>query len=900
MSPQAGTAPMPATAPSTPMMQQYFELKRRWPDCLLFFRLGDFYEMFFDDAKTASRELELTLTGRDCGLEERAPMCGVPFHAADSYIARLVARGYKVAVCEQTEDPALAKGLVRRDVIRVVSPGTVTDAASLEERRNNWILSVYRAGRVFGLAAADLTTGLVDATMLVTGATESKLLDEIARYAPSEIVSNPAFHEDADLRARLAARTGAYLSPLPESAFAEATTDAALARLLPLELREARDANPSSTVLWGQAAGALVGYLAETQRTDPSHLRPLHLYAVDDFMALDATARRNLEIVESLRDRGRRGTLLWAVDRTVTSMGGRLMRRTLEQPLLNVHDIRQRQDAVQELAERFLDRQELREALKGLGDVERLTSKAALGTMNAREAVALRTALGRLPYLKDLAGRFAGTLLTETAERLDALADLSDLLERALADDPPIGLKEGGLLRTGFDADVDRLRSATTEGKDWIAALEATERDRTGIRSLKVGYNRVFGYYIDVTKPNLAQVPDDYQRRQTTANGERYITPALKEMEDTILGAEQKSVAREYELFTGVRDRIAEAASRLLATASSVSALDVFAALAEVADREGYCRPEVDLSDALEIEEGRHPVVEQVLGAGRFVPNGTWMDLAEHRLMILTGPNMAGKSTYMRQVALIALLAQTGSFVPAKRARIGVVDRIFTRVGASDDLASGQSTFMVEMSEVAAILAHATRRSLLVLDEIGRGTSTYDGLSIAWAVIEHVSDPEEIGARTLFATHYHELTDLEGLVPGVVNYRVAVDETTGEVVFLHRIERGGSDDSYGIEVARLAGVPDAVVQRAKELLATLERENGGRDRLKVRKGARPMDGQIDLFSASMALRSADGLLDELKAMDVTKMTPLDALNALHDLQQRARKSARNGRRPEDG
>ena len=892
---QESFLPSGGAPPTTPMMQQYFELKGKWPDCILFFRLGDFYEMFFEDARLASRELELTLTGRDCGMEERAPMCGVPFHAAEAYISRLVSRGYKVAICEQVEDPALAKGLVRRDVIRVVSPGTVTDTAMLDERRNNWILCVFRSGRCYGLAAADLTTGLFDATLLVTGATDAKLFDEIARYAPSEILSNPGFHEDAELVARLESRSTAYLGRASEESFSESATEPFLNRLLSPAQQESFASNPSSTALWGQAAGALAAYLSETQRTDPSHFHALRVYSVDDFMTLDASARKNLEITESLRDRSRKGTLLWAVDRTVTSMGGRLLRRVLEQPLLSVHDIRLRQEAVAEMKDRFLDRQELREALKGLADIERLTGKAALGSLNAREAVALRFALSRLPYLRELAARFHGPMLDGLLEAMDQVPDLSAQLESALADDPPIGLKEGGLIRAGFDAEVDRLRSAATDGKGWIAALETTERERTAIRSLKVGYNRVFGYYIEVTKSNLTQVPDDYQRRQTTANGERYITPALKEMEDTILGAEQRSIQLEYDLFCGLRERISAESERLLATASAVSHLDLFASLAELADREGYCRPDVDLSDALEIDAGRHPVVEQGLGAGRFVPNDTSLDLQDNRLMVLTGPNMAGKSTYMRQVALIALLAQTGSFVPARRARIGIVDRIFTRVGASDDLASGQSTFMVEMSEVAGILAHATRRSLLILDEIGRGTSTYDGLSIAWAVIEYVSDVDRIGARTLFATHYHELTDLEGIVSGVVNYRVAVDERSGEVVFLHRIEKGGSDDSYGIEVARLAGVPDAVVQRSRELLATLEKERGVRDRLKVRKGAaRPMDGQIDLFAASMAMKAADGLLDELKALEVSKMTPLDAMNVLYDLQQRARRNPRNG------
>ena len=863
----------------TPMMQQYLDQKKLWPDCILFFRLGDFYELFFEDAVIASRELELTLTGRDCGQSERAPMCGVPYHAVDHYINRMISRGYKVAICDQVEDPALAKGIVKRDVIRVITPGTVTDPAILDERRNNYILAVYKLSQYYGLAACDLTTGAFDATTLITGATAAKLLDEIVRYAPSEILINPLFREDP-LYQTLTERYNIVLTVRPDNDFSLAQVD----RLFPQP--------PGQQPLWAQAAAAVVIYLTETQRTEPGHLKPVQVYSVDSFMNLDPVARRNLEITETLRDKGRRGSLLWAVDRTVTAVGGRLLRRWLEQPLLNLSDIEQRLAAVAAMKEQFMRRQGLRECLHGLYDLERLAGKVALSSVNARDLIALKNTLAKLPAVRAQMAGVGDPWLILLTEAIDPLPDLCAYLERALQDEPPVGLNEGNMIRAGFDEEVDRLRLATTDGKQWILDLETAERERTGIRSLKIGYNRVFGFYLEVTRANLAQVPEHYIRKQTLANGERYITPELKDMEDSILGAEQKLIALEHDIFCRIRDQVSGHIRSLQATAQALATLDVLAGLAEVADREQYCRPQVDLSDQLNIVQGRHPVVEKVLGPGQFVPNDLTMNREDARLMILTGPNMAGKSTYMRQVAQIVLLAQIGSFVPAAAARIGMVDRIFTRVGASDDLSAGQSTFMVEMSEVAQILRHAGPRSLLILDEIGRGTSTYDGLSIAWSVIEYIADRQNLGCRTLFATHYHELTDLESVMPGVFNCHVAVREENGTVVFLHHIHPGGSDDSYGIEVARLAGVPDAVVQRAHEILLNLEEDPIGRQKLRIKRNARPMDGQLDLFSASQSLKNTDGILEKLINLDVHQMTPLDAMNILYDLHQKAGKTRR--------
>jgi DNA mismatch repair protein MutS len=877
----------------TPMMQQYIDQKALWPDCILMFRLGDFYEMFFEDAITASRELELVLTGRDCGQVERAPMCGVPYHAVDAYINRLVNRGYKVAICEQMEDPALAKGIVKREVIRVITPGTITDLATLDERRNNYILSIYALNGYYGLAACDLMTGIFEATSLIIGATAAKLQDELVRFAPSEIICNQSYLNDPQSQ-QMRDKYNVTLSLRPDEDFSRGTV-----RRLLTDIGE--DANDSAeTALWAQAAAALLVYLTETQRIKPDHLQKVRPYTLSDFMNLDPVARRNLEITETIRDKSRKGSLLWAVDRCITSMGSRLLRRWLEQPLLNVHDIGQRLDAVQVFKDRFMLRQELRERLQRLSDLERLCGKIALQSVHARDMLALKLTLQKLPDLHGLLSECPDAWIARLAGQVDPLPELAALLEAALTDEPPLSIKDGNLIRPGYHAELDRFREAAGGGKQWIIALEASERERTGIRSLKVGYNRVFGFYIEVTKSNLAQVPDDYIRKQTLANGERYVTTGLKEMEDTILGAEQKATALEYELFCEIRGRAQEQIQSLQRTAQALATLDVLAAFAELADREQYCRPQVDLSDCLQITAGRHPVVEKVLGPGRFVPNDLDMNMGSERFMILTGPNMAGKSTYMRQMAQIVLLAQAGSFVPAATAHIGLVDRIFTRVGASDDLAAGQSTFLVEMSEVAQILQHATERSLLILDEIGRGTSTYDGLSIAWSVIEHVVDKQVLGCRTLFATHYHELTDLEKILPGVFNCRVDVSEQNGEVVFLHKISRGGSDDSYGIEVARLAGVPEGVILRAHEILIQLEQENVDRQKTKIRRHARPMDGQLDLFAANRAMKNVDGILERLKELDIRQITPLDALNILHDLQQKASRSGSAADEPPAG
>jgi len=860
----------------TPMMQQYLEQKDLWPDCLLFFRLGDFYEMFFDDAVTAARELELTLTGRDCGFAERAPMCGVPYHAAESYISRLIGRGYKVAICEQVEDPALAKGIVRREVIRVATPGTVTSGAGYDETRNHYIVAVFADSGYFGLAAADLATGMFEATDLIVGRPQNRLIDEICRYSPEELICNAAFLEDP-ARALLDARMSPVITVRPESVFSR---DAA-SQFLPQGVED--------TDLKARAAAALMNYLTDTQKTVIGHIEPVRFYTVETTMGIDATARRNLELTESYRERGRKGSLLWAVDRTRTAAGARLLRRWIEQPLIDLTDIHYRQNAVTELKTHFIIRQELRESLQGLHDLERLSGKVALGSANGRDLLALAASLLKLPAIKDVASSLQSDAIREMTAAIAPEEDLADLLVRAIHPDAPLSVKDGNLIRDGFHEQIDQLRTASRDGKDWIVALEAREREQSGIRSLKIGYNKVFGFYFDVTRANLAQVPPHFVRKQTLANGERYITDELKNMEDTILGAEQKLLALEYEVFCDIRSQVLDRLPALQQSARALAWLDVAAGLAELADRENYCCPTLDYTGTLEIRDGRHPVIEKVLKAGGFVPNDLQMDLDARRFMILTGPNMAGKSTYMRQVALIVILAQIGSHVPAREAVIGIVDKLFTRIGASDDLASGQSTFMVEMNEVSQILREATTRSLLILDEIGRGTSTYDGLSIAWSVIEYISDRRNLGARSLFATHYHELTDLDKVMPGVFNSHVAVEEREGSVVFLHRIEPGGSDDSYGIEVARLAGVPSAVIGRATELLRQLEKENSGRERLKIRRNARPMDGQIDLFAAVQANKDQDDLITRLAETDCSRLTPLDALNLLHDLSRQAQR-----------
>lgn len=864
----------------TPMMQQYLNIKDQYKDCILFFRLGDFYEMFFRDAEVASRELEITLTGKDCGLEERAPMCGVPFHAADGYIARLVSKGYKVAICEQVEDPALAKGIVKRDVVRVVTPGTVTDTAMLDDRKNNYLMSVCRNGNFFGLAAVDITTGDFYATRITWGNTKGKLMDEIARFMPSELVVNSEFNEDTELLNLLNLRFSIYISGYDNCAFEYGNAK----ETLKLHF-ENLSLNLSEYDISINASGALLKYLDMTQKVNLSHIQNFNSYNIEEYMILDAATRRNLELTETMREKSKRGSLLWVLDKTMTSMGGRLLRKWIEQPLVNIGDIQLRLDAVDEFKNRFMARMEIRELLRRVYDIERLMGKVVLGSVNCRDFIALRNSIGQIPYIKNIMIDFEAEYNRYCYEQLDNLEDVCQLIEAAIIEDPPVTIKEGGIIKTGYNTEVDKLRQASTQGKDWIAALEAEEKEKTGIKNLKVGFNRVFGYFIEVTKSNFSLVPEEYIRKQTLANCERYITPELKEIEDNILGAEEKIVQLEYSLFLEVKEAIAAQLTRIKSTSKALAELDALASLAEVADREGYCMPEVTATDEIHIVDGRHPVVEKMTEKSCFVPNDTVLDMGEDRLAVITGPNMAGKSTYMRQTALIVLMAQIGSFVPATSAKIGLVDRIFTRVGASDDLASGQSTFMVEMSEVANILMNASQRSLLILDEIGRGTSTFDGLSIAWAVIEYIVNKENLGCRTLFATHYHELTELEGKLTGIKNYCITVKEKGEDVIFLRKIIRGGADGSYGIQVARLAGVPQPVIDRAKEILNELDAADINKNG-KARRVKKQVEGQLDFFEAAAKASAHNEVLEDIKKIDISRLTPIDAMNILYELQRK--------------
>ena len=853
----------------TPMMQQYVAEKKKRPDCLIFFRLGDFYELFFDDAVLAAKELELALTGRECGLEERAPMAGVPHHAADNYILRLVNRGYKVAIVEQVEDPQEAQGLVKREVVKVITPGTVTDQTAIDEQKYLFLASIYQKGLYYGLAVCDITSGLFETTEITYGATTLKLLDELSRFQPSEIICNQEF---ADSKAchDLLQRETITLSVQPDTDFDHDS----VAKFPVIETED--------YTLWSAATAALLNYIESTQFTLPDDLKTIKPYQQDAFMILDQNARRNLELTETLRDRQRKGSLLWAIDRTKTSMGARLLRYWLEQPLLDIKTIVRRQDAISTLLENFIFRQELIEQLTGIYDLERLSGRIALGQINARDLVSLITVLEKIKPIKEILDNFDDPYINSLNEQLQDLSELMELLKSAIVDEPPISIKEGNIIRTGFNSEIDNYRDATQNGKQWILNLESQERERTGIKSLKIGYNRVFGYYIDVRKTNLDAVPQEYIRRQTLTNSERYITEELKNMEDKILGAEQKLISLEYEIFLEIRSKTIDYLPELKANADVLSQIDVLSGLAELAEKNNYCRPLLTKDLKIEISNGRHPVVEQTLDYGQFVPNDAYLDHVDNKVMILTGPNMSGKSTFMRQIALIVLLAQIGSYVPADSAEIGIADRIFTRVGAADDLAGGQSTFMVEMNEVSQIMRNATSRSLLILDEIGRGTSTYDGLSIAWSVIEHIVDPEYINARTLFATHYHELTDLAESTQGVFNCHISTTEQDGKIVFLHQIEEGCAGQSYGIEVAELAGVPDSVVHRAREILFQLERDNQGR-RLTVKKSARPFDGQVDLFSAAQSFNQTNKVIDKLKNIDMDYISPVDARKILEEL-----------------
>jgi DNA mismatch repair protein MutS len=869
------------------MMIQYRRVKDEHRDKILFFRLGDFYETFFDDAELVSRELEIVLTGRDAGNGSRAPMAGIPYHAAEGYIARLLERGYKVALCDQVEDPKSAKGLVKREVTRVITPGTVTEAGLLDERKHNYLSAVAgRPGGGYGLAVIDSSTGDFAVTEITGPAADQDLLDELGRIAPAECLLPAGMAEAGRVADDI--RGGRLRIPVtvrPELEFQPELAAEDLRRQFRVATLDGYGCGGLPAAIG--AAGAVLAYLRDTQKSDLGHLTGLHTYQRSEFMVLDAATRRNLELTKNLREGGRRGTLLELLDLTVTAMGARLIRDWIERPLRGVESIRRRHDAVDEFLNHPFMRKDLRDYLRGVRDLERLAGRVAYGSANGRDLLALKASLEQVPRVAEVlrASGPKSSALADLADRLNPLPEVVALIGRAIDEEAPPAIREGGLIRRGHDPRVDELREAGRDGKSWIAALEARERERTGVRSLKVGFNKVFGYYIEVTRANLESVPPDYDRRQTLVNAERFITPELKEKEALVLGAEERLAALEYELFQAVREKVAEDVPTLIEDARILAELDAMAALGEAAAVFGYVRPSIGAAGRIEIKAGRHPVVERVLAAP-FVPNDTLLDRENSRLQIITGPNMAGKSTYMRQVAQIVLMAQMGSFVPAAAAEIGVVDRLFTRVGASDDLAMGQSTFLVEMVETANILNHATADSLVILDEIGRGTSTFDGLSIAWAVAEYVADPARIGGLTLFATHYHELTELEGLVPGVTNLSVAVAEKGDEVVFLRRIVPGGTDRSYGLYVARLAGLPAEVTGRAQEILNSIEAdEEVRRSRRQVAASRRPRYiTQLALFESK-----TDPLVEELRSLRPVEMTPLEALNKLYELQEKARR-----------
>ena len=873
----------------TPMMQHYLKTHEEYKDCILFYRLGDFYEMFFDDAKVVSKELELTLTGKSCGAEERAPMCGIPYHAAETYLTRLVKKGYKVAICEQVEDPKLAKGMVKREVTRVVTPGTTLNAQALDETKNNYIMCIAYIGDHYGISSADITTGDYYVTEVDS---ERKLLDEVNKYQPTEIICNEAFYISGIDIDDMKNRMGIVIYSLDAWYFSDETAQMTLKDHFKVrDLEGLGLADYDSGVI---AAGALLKYLYETQKTTLSNLVAIHPYTTGKFMIIDSSTRRNLELVETLREKQKRGSLLWVLDKTRTAMGARTLRSFVEQPLIERTEIEERYDAIDEFNTNAITREEIREYLNPVYDLERLITRVTYQTANPRDLIAFRNSIHMLPPIKTLMSDFQSPLLKRLYEQLDTLDELYELIERSIAEEPPLTLHDGGILKEGYNEEVDRLRKAKTDGKSWLADLEAKEREKTGIKNLKIKYNKVFGYYLEVTNSFKDMVPEYFTRKQTLANAERFITPELKELEDVILGAEDKLIVLEYELFREVRQKVADEVVRIQKTAKAVAQIDVFASLATVAEQNNYCRPKLNEKGLIDIKDGRHPVVERMIQNEMFVANDTYLDNGSNRVSIITGPNMAGKSTYMRQSALIVLMAQIGSFVPAKSAKIGIVDRIFTRVGASDDLASGQSTFMVEMSEVANILRNATSNSLLILDEIGRGTSTFDGLSIAWAVVEHISNPRLLGAKTLFATHYHELTELEGKLNSVNNYCIAVKEKGDDIVFLRKIVKGGADKSYGIQVAKLAGVPDNVIERAKEIVEELSNNDITEIVQNISaegssKRSKPKLDEVDLEQISLLdTMDNDTILNELKELDLGQMTPIEAMNKLYELQNKVK------------
>ena len=861
----------------SPMMQHYLKTKEEYSDCILFYRLGDFYEMFFDDAITVSRELEITLTGKDCGQEERATMAGIPFHAAEGYIARLISKGYKVAICEQMEDPKEAKGIVKREVIRVVTPGTVIESNLLEEKKNNYIMSIYKTGIYYGLGVCDVSTGDFYATQICENNNFSKLLDEISRYSPSEVIVNKMMFETKSELSKIQERFKVYVSLEKEENFNNETElllnmynviddgnkkttngDVNSDRVTSKEkMQEIDDKN-----LMVPAINALITYLTETQKTNLEHINTIKIYNITQYMSLDINARRNLELTEKMRDKSKKGTLLWVLDKTSTSMGGRLLRRWINDPLIDVNEINKRLDSVKELKNSIILKGDIIDSLKKVYDIERLAGKIAYGNANGRDLISLKNSVKQLPEVKSILSQTESGLLRELYEELDELQDIYELIEKSIVEEPPISVKEGGIIKLGYDPEIDQLKKATTEGKNWIVQLEAKEREETGIKGLKVGFNKVFGYFIEVTKSNLSMVPDRYIRKQTLTNAERYVTEELKNLENQILGAEEKVINLEYKAFTDVRDEIEKQIQRIQKTSNIVATLDVITSFATVAEDMNYVKPVVDNDGIIDIKDGRHPVIEKMSQAGEFVPNDTYLDRSDNRLAIITGPNMAGKSTYMRQVAIITLMAQIGSYVPASEARIGVVDKIFTRVGASDDLSMGQSTFMVEMMEVATILKEATSNSLVILDE-------------------HIADKSLCGAKTLFATHYHELTELEEKIEGVKNYSIAVKEKGEDIIFLRKIVKGGTDESYGVHVARLAGVPQNVTKKANEILRSLERRNILNNKAIEKESKKVVAGQVDMFNFKLA-----EVASEFDKIDVNQLTPIDALNTIVKMKEK--------------
>ena len=917
----------------TPMMRQYMNVKDRYRDCILFYRLGDFYEMFFDDAITASRELEIALTGKDCGLDERAPMCGVPYHSVDGYLTRLISKGYKVAICEQTEDPKTAKGLVDREVVRVVTPGTVLEPQLLDENSNAFLMCVYKEGAGIGLAVTDLTTGVLHTAQIDWGHTESKLIDEIAKYAPKEIIASQGFFSSSDFMIAFRSKFDIYSSELAPDYFDEKKARARIVALYEYSYAESGGGGGGGSGNVGggggagsgnvgsgggaesydsgngggsskgaaaignreaahigpycaSATGALLRYLDETQKRALGHISRIEQYSLETYMMIDAASRRNLEITETIRNRTRQGSLIEVVDRTLTPSGARMLKSWLAQPLLDPDAIVARHEAVGELLESYIMRSSIRERLRRVRDIERLISRTALGSVNCRDLLYLKSSINEIPGIKALLGNAVSGLLVEVEQQLDELKDVAELIENAISEDAPLALKDGQIIRDGYNAEVDGYRAASRDGKSWLTSLEREEREKTGIKTLKIGYNRVFGYYFEITKQYIHMAPPGFVRRQTLANGERYISDELKNLEDKILGAEENLAAIEQELFYEVRRNVAAQTERIKRSAEALAKIDVLAAFAELSERENYCRPKINKSGVIVIREGRHPVVEKALGRENFVPNDAFPDTGENRTTIITGPNMAGKSTCMRQTALIVLLAQAGCFVPALEADIGITDKIFTRVGAADDLAAGQSTFMAEMTEVSNILSNATPDSLLILDEIGRGTSTFDGLSIAWAVIEFINDKSRIGARTLFSTHYHELTELSGKLEGVINYCVTVSDSGGSLRFLRKLKKGGADGSYGIEVAKLAGLPQSVTSRASELLRELEDADISQKASRLRRAPKPVEGQVNFLASVDEPKRERDTLDAIRGADITRLTPMDALNLIYALQQK--------------